>query len=58
MDHLIKKLSTLKKSGFTGTVTCSFHQGSLSKMIKVETIEETGLDKKTDKKLSVLKILK
>ena len=44
MDKLFKKISQLKKDDFTGTVTLSFHKGSLSKMIKVQTTEDTQSD--------------
>ena len=41
MDKLFKKIGQLKKDNFTGTITLSFHKGSLSKMIKVQTTEDT-----------------
>ena len=44
MDKLFKKINQLKKDDFTGTITLSFHKGSLSKMIKVQTTEDTESD--------------
>jgi len=44
MDKLFKKIGQLKKDNFTGTITLSFHKGSLSKMIKVQTTEDTQSD--------------
>jgi len=44
MDKLFKKITQLKKDNFTGTITLSFHKGSLSKMIKVQTTEDTQSD--------------
>ena len=58
MGTLFKKLTTLVKDGFTGTVTLSFHQGSVSKMIKVQTTETMDPDGKTDNELANLRILK
>ena len=44
MDKLFKKINQLKKDDFTGTITLSFHKESLSKMIKVQTTEDTETD--------------
>jgi len=44
MDKLFKKITQLKKDNFSGTITLSFHKGSLSKMIKIQTTEDTEGD--------------
>jgi hypothetical protein len=39
--HLIRRIKKLEEEGYTGTVTLSFHEGSVSKKIKLEVTEDT-----------------
>ena len=57
MEKLIKKLHRLKEERFTGSVTLAFHKGDLSKMIKVETTEDTEVERKVGSKSSGIGIL-
>ena len=39
--HLIRRIKKLEEEGYTGTVTLAFHEGSISKKIKLEVTEDT-----------------
>ena len=43
---LIRRIKKLEEEGYTGTVTLAFHEGSISKKIKLEVTENTHTDRK------------
>ena len=54
--HLIRRIKKLEEEGYTGTVTLSFHEGSVSKKIKLEVIEDTHSAEQNKKNQSKKKV--
>ena len=53
---LIRRIKKLEEEGYTGTVTLSFHEGSVSKKIKLEVVENTDVVKQINLKPNKKKV--
>ena len=56
MDALLRRIEKLKEEGYTGKVTLSFHEGSVSKNIKLEVVENTHAVEQINRKPNKKKV--